>query len=149
MKKSFKEIQIEKLDEHLDSINICHRPTKGWINAIRRSIGMTVEQLANRIGVSQQAISQVEKNEISDSLTLKSIRRAAEAMNCKFVYAVVPEEKSLRKLVKSQALKKAKETVQAVDQSMLLEAQSVGDREEKIEELANELANNPNSKLWE
>lgn len=51
--------------------------------------------------------------------------------------------------VQQNALHKAKEIVSAVDHTMQLEAQGVGNAQAKIKETAEELAKNPNTKLWE
>ena len=110
---------------------------------------MSARQLAQRMGVTQQAISRLEGKEVTDAVTIKTLRRAAEAMNCQVVYALVPEGGSLKSLIEEQALKKAKELVKAVDHTMMLEEQGVGDVEEKTREVAGEMASNVNSSLWD
>ena len=44
---------------------------------------------------------------------------------------------------------KRRELVKDVDHTMQLEAQGVGDLDAKIVEMADDLAKNPNSKLWD
>ena len=110
---------------------------------------MSGRQLAERMGVSQQALSQLESKEIDDAVTIKLLRRAGEAMNCKVVYALVPEKGGLQDIIEAQALKKAKELVEAVDHSMKLEAQGVSDVDEKTRQVADELVSNLNSSLWD
>ena len=149
MSNKFKHMQIQTLDQHLGEVHVCDRPSEGWIRTIRAALGMSVRQMAERIGVTQQSASRLETNEAEDSITLKSLRKAAEAMDCKLVYALVPHEGSLQRMVEKQALKKAKAIVEPVDHTMQLEAQGVGDAEAKIQELADELAGNLNSKLWD
>ena len=149
MTSKFRQLQLETLDEHLAQVHVAPRPSGGWIRAIRTAIGMSARQLAQRMGVSQQALSRLEGKEANDAVTLKSLRRAAEAMNCKVVYALVPEDGSLQDLIEEQALKKAQELVAAVDHTMMLEAQGVGDVKEKTRQVASEMAENLNSSLWE
>ena len=149
MTNKFKQMQLQTLDNHLSEVTICDRPSDGWVRSIRAALGMSVRQLAERIGISQQALSQLEGKEAHDSVTIKTLRKAAEAMDCKLVYALVPNEGSLEGLVKKQALLKAKSLVDPVDHSMQLEAQGVGDSHDKIQELADEMAQNLNSKLWD
>ena len=144
----FKRLQLKTLNEHVANVQICDRPSDGWIRSIRKSIGMTTRQLAERIGVTQQATSKLEENELDDSVTLKTLRRAAEAMDCRLVYAIIPNQGNLEDIVKKQAYKKAKAIVEPVNHTMLLEAQEVGDLQSKINETADELGNNLNSKLW-
>jgi predicted DNA-binding mobile mystery protein A len=63
------------------------RPPRGWIKAIREALGMTTAQLAERLGVSQPRVAQLEKSEAEDSITLRTLRRAAESLGCTLVYA--------------------------------------------------------------
>ena len=144
----FKHLQLKTLNEHVANIQICDRPSDGWIRSIRKSIGMTTRQLAERIGVTQQATSKLEENEFDNSVTLKTLRRAAEAMDCRLVYAIIPNQGNLEDIVRKQAYKKAKAIVEPVNHTMLLEAQEVGDLQSKINETADELLNNLSSKLW-
>ena len=148
MMKKFKQLQLNILDRHLENIHICERPSDGWIRSIRKAIGMSARQLAERIGITQQSTSRLEENELDDSITLKTLRRAAEAMNCRLLYAIVPYQGSLEDIIKQQAYKKAKEIVEPVNHTMLLEAQEVGDLKDKIAEVSDELAKNLNSRLW-
>jgi len=79
-------------------------PPKGWIRAIRDALGMTARQLGNRLGVAQQAVARIEKEEMAGSVTIKTMRRIAECLDCVFVYGFVPR-KSLEETVVRQAKK--------------------------------------------
>ena len=68
------------------------RPARGWIRAIRDGLGMTASQLGKRMGVSQPTITQMEHNEVSGSITLATLERAAHALGCRLTYSFVPEE---------------------------------------------------------
>ncbi|MDB2414181.1 mobile mystery protein A [Rickettsiales bacterium] len=149
MSDKLKHLQIQTLDRHIAEIRVCDRPSDGWIAAIRKSLGMSVRQLAERIGITQQSTARLETNETDDSITLKSLRKAAEALDCRVVYALIPNEGSLEVTIRKQAIKKASELVKDVDHTMQLEAQGVGNVDAKIKELAEDLAKNPNSKLWD
>ena len=149
MSNNFKNLQLKTISHHLANINICERPNEGWISAVRKSLGMNVRQLAERIGITQQAASKFEQNEIEEVITIKSLRKVAEALGCKLVYAIIPESGKLEDIIHKQAIKKARELVAPVNHTMLLEGQEVGNFNEKIIEIANELTKNPNSKLWE
>lgn len=142
-------LQIQTLDRHLAEVRVCSRPSGGWIAAVRKSLGMSMRQMAARIGITQQSAARLEANEVEDSITLKSLRKAAEALDCRLLYVLLPNQGSLQTTLSRQALKKAKEIVAAVDHSMQLEAQGVGNLHEKIKETAEELVRNPNSKLWD
>ena len=149
MTDKFKHLQLQQLDQHIAGVRVCERPSDGWIRSVRKALGMSVRQLAIRMGMTQQAVSQLEASELDDSVTLKTLRKAAEAMGCQLVYAIIPVDGSLQDIVRGQATQKAKEIVTAVDHTMQLEAQGVGNLQAKIEEIAEELSKTPNSKLWE
>lgn len=149
MRNKLKQLQIQTLDRHLAEIRICERPSGGWIAAIRKSLGMSVRQMAERIGITQQSAANLESNESEDSITLKSLRKAAEALNCRLVYALVPNNGRLQDILDRQAMIKAKDIVSAVDHTMQLEAQGVGNIQQKVKEIADELTKNPNTKLWD
>ncbi|MBM3602392.1 MAG: mobile mystery protein A [Alphaproteobacteria bacterium] len=149
MTNKFTHLQRQALDQHMAKLQLCDRPTGGWLTAVRKSLGMSARQMAERMGITQQSAARLEANEAQDAITLKSLRKAAEALNCRLVYALVPEGGSLQRLLDQQALGKAEEIVTAVDHTMQLEGQGVGNRTQKIQEIAEELAKNPNTTLWD
>ncbi len=61
-----------------------------WIRSMRVKQGLKGFQLAERMRVSAARISVSEKDETRGAVTLKMMVRAAEAMNCKFEYRIVP-----------------------------------------------------------
>jgi predicted DNA-binding mobile mystery protein A len=149
MINKFKVLQLQTMDQHLAALRFSERPSDGWISAVRKSLGMNVSQLAKRLKITKQSAAKLETNEIEDAITLKSLRRVAEAMDCQLVYALVPHGGSLESLIQKQALKKAQEIVEPVDHSMMLEGQNIGNLQEEIKRTAKDLAKNPNSKLWD
>jgi predicted DNA-binding mobile mystery protein A len=100
------------------------RPGRGWIKAIREAIGMTTGQYAKRLGVSQPRVAALEKAEADGVVTLKTLRQAAEALDCDFVYALVPR-KPLEQVVKDRARDVAGRQLARTDQTMRLENQAV------------------------
>ena len=99
-------------------------PPKGWIKAIRESLGMTARQLAARMGVGLSRIPVIEEAEVTGSTTLKTLRQAATAMNCAFVYAFVPIE-PLDDMLRERAMQKARKDVARLDHTMRLENQAL------------------------
>lgn len=99
-------------------------PPKGWIKAIRESLGMTARQLAARMGVGPSRIPVIEQAEATGSTTLKTLRQAAAAMNCAFVYAFVPIE-PLDDILRERAMQKAANDVARLDHTMRLENQAL------------------------
>jgi transcriptional regulator with XRE-family HTH domain len=49
------------------------------------------KQLAARMGVSPARVSVMERDEQRGAVTLKMMQKAAEALGCEFVYALVPK----------------------------------------------------------
>jgi predicted DNA-binding mobile mystery protein A len=121
---------IRHLDKRLAALKPlgqATRPPKGWLRAVRDALGMTTSQLARRIGVSQPRIVELEHAEISGSVTLNSLQRAAEALGCRFVYALVPE-RPLAETVRARAELVAETQLASVRHTMNLEDQAVADR---------------------
>lgn len=79
-------------------------------------------QLGSRIGVRPQTIEAIEKSEAAGTIQLKTLRRAAEALDCTLVYALVPNS-SLQAVVEARARKIAIRELQRVAHTMRLEAQ--------------------------
>ena len=100
------------------------RPPKGWLRAIRNALGMTTAQLARRLGVSQPRIVDIEQAEASGSVTLNTLQRAAEALGCRLVYALVPE-RPLAETLRERAELIAEREAGAVEHTMRLEDQAV------------------------
>jgi transcriptional regulator with XRE-family HTH domain len=59
---------------------------------VREAIGLSQTDLARRAGVKRQSYAQFESAEERGSITLASLRRAAESMDCELVYYVAPRE---------------------------------------------------------
>lgn len=138
--------QLDKTFFQLSSVKALQPPVKGWLRSIREALGMSGKQLGERLDVSQPRVVQLEKDELSGALTLKTIRQAAEAMDCQFVYAVVPRT-SLKDTIRQQARKVAAKRLSRTSHTMLLEDQMVSNDEqhkmleEKVEDLIRNLPN--------
>ena len=124
------------------------RPERGWIRAMREAIGMTTGQFAKRLGVAQPRVAALERAEANEAVTLKSLRHAAEALDCVLVYALVPKA-PLNELVKDRARLVADRQLARTDQTMRLENQAVSRlrMERAREDLAEELLRN-DRRLW-
>jgi predicted DNA-binding mobile mystery protein A len=110
-----------KLDQLFD-LNRVVRPKEGWIRTLRKALGMSSPQLAGRLAVSKSQASQMERMEVDDRITLKQLRRVADALDCDLVYALVPR-KSIDDMVRDRARAKASKLVARADVHMKLEAQ--------------------------
>ena len=120
-------------------------PPEGWIRSIRKAINMNLGQLARRLNKKPPSINDFEKREQEGTITLKSLREIADAMDMKLVYAIIPKEGHLQDVVLKAAHKKATEIINRTNTTMGLEDQQnnpgriIKARNEKIDELMNEM----------
>jgi predicted DNA-binding mobile mystery protein A len=103
-------------------------PPKGWIRAIRESLGMTAAQLGKRMGVTQATVSEFEMSEAKGTIRLDTLRRAAEAMNCTLVYAFVPNQ-PLETILNDRIAHVAAELAKPTEHTMRLEDQALSDKD--------------------
>lgn len=68
------------------------RAPESWIKQVRITLGISGRQMANRMGVSPSRITQIEKAETDDRVSIKSLRQAADALECNLFYAIVPRK---------------------------------------------------------
>ena len=141
-------LQIRALDKKIFDLkseqNIVPQ-SSGWIKTVREAIGMTVSQLAARLGVTQPRITKMESNE--DNLKLSTMKKAAEAMNCEFVYYFKPRT-TFQNLVDEQAQKKAAEVLKTVNVNMALENQEIAE-DEAVKDFASDLINTKIKQIWD
>ena len=124
-------------------------PPRGWIRAIREALGLSTRQLAERMESSQSWISVLEKAEVSGTTTLKSMRQAAEAMDCTLVYALIPT-KSLAETLQHRAEMRAEDELRHLNHSMQLENQGMtaDNLSAERKRLITELLDGSPRKLW-
>lgn len=123
--------------------------SEGWLKTVRKALGMSGAQLAKRLGVTKGRVSQAESGELSGGVTLRSMQSMAEAMDCRFVYAIVPR-KDIESMINDQAVIKAKARVKAASTHMALEAQSLDKHalDSEIERIASEIMSKMPSDFW-
>jgi predicted DNA-binding mobile mystery protein A len=151
VKPAFRKLLLRNLTQKLKSLptrGVLEPPAGGWLRSIRLALGMPARYPAEKLGLARQAIEQLERNEATSSITLKMLKRAADALDCDLVYAVVPRAGSLDDALHKQALKQARKIVAPVAHSMLLESQATASTDERVSELAKQLAAHPKAALW-
>ncbi len=112
-----------KINQLVD-IKKINRPKEGWIRTLRKALGMSSPQLANRLGMSKSQASQMERMEVEDRITLRQLRRVADALDCDLVYELVPRE-SVEAMLRDRARLKAQTLVSKTDVQMKLEGQQL------------------------
>jgi predicted DNA-binding mobile mystery protein A len=125
----------ESLDDRLVPLRSADRhnpPARGWIRAIRDALGMSGDHLGKLLGVRRQSLADIELSEAKGTITLDTLRRAAAALDCTLVYALVPNT-SLQATVETRARALAHTTLAATAHTMALEDQAVATTPKDIE----------------
>lgn len=129
------------LDQRLEALGPPARfqpPPKGWVRAIRDALGMTGAQLARRLSITAQSVADLEKSEAAGTISLNTLNRAAAAIDCTLVYALVPRTR-LDTLVRERARAIAMRELKGVAHSMAIEDQATPeDIEARVEEFIRE-----------
>jgi len=149
-----KSLQLQQLNSKMlgfASLKQLAMPPTGWIKAIRTAIGMSMQQLGNKLNVSKQGVMDFEKREKDGSITIKSLREIARVMDMQLVYGFVPNDGSLDELVEKRATELATQIVMRTANTMKLENQSNSKKrlETAIRERATAIKNEMPKILWD
>jgi predicted DNA-binding mobile mystery protein A len=153
--KKKKTIQKRIVQQKLDQLSKLNEPMppSGWVKAIRGSLGLSIRQLADRVGVGHGSINQLEKREPKKRVTLESLENAARAMDCKVVYAIVPQESgaTLDDIIRNKAIAAASKILKEVSHTMKLEAQGTSNKQvqNEIKRIANQLIESADNRIWD
>jgi predicted DNA-binding mobile mystery protein A len=125
------------------------KPSEGWLRTVRKALGMSGAQLAEKMDVTRARVAQAEAAELAGGITLKSMQAAAEAMGCRFVYAIVPPQR-IEDIVRAQARKKAMAIVATASQHMALESQALSNKQinQDVERLTRDFAHEMPPDFW-
>jgi len=128
-------------------------PQSGWLKAVRSTLGLSIMQLAKRLKCRDTGVLRLEQREQAGTASLATLDRAAKAMNCRLVWAIVPEQgnSSLSDIVEKRARMLATQMVHRVDQNMKLEAQGIHEDvvRKQIDDLTGELIRNGDARIWD
>ena len=152
MNKQFRDLQTQQMDALLETWRMAQlsaRPRSGWVRAIRESLGMSAAAFARRLGMTPVGVRKLESAEASDVITLASLRKLAQALDCELQYALVPRN-SLQQQVRDRAEMVARERLRPIAHSMALEDQAVQGPQNKLQlEVAiKELIEGSRRELW-
>ncbi|MDP3393047.1 mobile mystery protein A [Sediminibacterium sp.] len=147
-------LQFQQLNEKLEKLTGLQHlivPPIGWIKAIRKGIGMSMEQLGKKLSITKQAVMDMEKREKEGAITIKSMQEIAKAMDMRFVYGFVPNAGSLEQMIETRALEIATKIVHRTSTTMKLENQANSNKriENAIKERAAEIINKTPKILWD
>jgi predicted DNA-binding mobile mystery protein A len=151
MNKTFSALRTRQMEDKLKpwrALPPSHLP-KGWIRGIRETLCMTPAQLGRRLRISRQAAADLERRENDGAVTLAAMHKAAHALECEFVYALVPR-RDLHTILEHQAASHASAEMKTASHAMRLEAQTVSpvETQRQIAELASELLRARPRSIW-
>jgi predicted DNA-binding mobile mystery protein A len=131
--------QLDQRFKQMGSVQKYGLPTRGWIKAMREALGMSMEQLARRLGVKQPSVVAMEQSEAKGTIELATLRRVAEALDCTLIYALVPN-RPLEATIRERARAFVRKRLQPVEHSMLLENQKVDTKSDqaRLDEIVRE-----------
>lgn len=130
--------QVSKRLEELRPFQAETRGISSWIEYVRLGLGMSLTQLAEKLGVAQSSLSSSVKLEKEGRITIHKLKEIAEAMECDLVYGFVPRKK-IEDIIRDQAIKKTIQLMNETETHMSLEDQKVKiEKEERLEDLVQE-----------
>ena len=149
-----KKLLIEQLDQKLANFKDAGMvlvPQKGWVNTIRTTLNMTMDQLGTKLKLTKGAVQKIEEREAIGQITVNKLKDVGEALDMQFVYGFVPKDGTIENLINLKAEKLARKIVLRTNQNMKLEDQAISDRKIKdsIIDLANEIKREMRKSLWD
>jgi len=151
IKKALIQKQMDELIQSIAEGKQNAQTSVGWIQSTRLALGMSLRQLAERIGISASALTNFEKREQSDAVTLATLKKAANAMDMELVYFFKPKSGSIKNAIEKQATKKAQEILNQSNQTMKLEDQETSKKgqELELERLKMDIMSKMSVNLWD
>lgn len=143
--------QLERKMDFLSGFSSSLIPPSGWINSIRKALGVSAQQLANKLNVSRQGVIDMEKREAEGAITLKSLKEIAHKFDMELVYGFVPKTGSLDLYIETKARELAEKIVNRTSNSMKLEDQEISGQQiqKAIEERTEEFRKTLPKALWD
>jgi predicted DNA-binding mobile mystery protein A len=125
-------------------------PPEGWLRTVRNALRMSGAQVAKKMGVTRARVTQAEHAELTGGVTLKSMQATAEAMGCRFVYAIIPPSGRIEDIITTQARRKAMAIIGTASKHMALEDQALPDDKiaQEVERLTREIAQEMPPDFW-
>lgn len=147
---SLRKMRAKQIETQLKGLLKLSRPEIGWVKTIRETLGMNTRQLGKRCNVSSERIIRIESDEIEGRTTVATLEKIAQAMNCRLVYAIVPND-GMIEFIERVAEDKAKIQLQQTSHHMALEDQkiSIESMKEQIHFLKEELLKNNIKHIWD
>ena len=126
-----RKLQIDQLESKIEIFVPATKvplPPTGWIKATRLALGMSLQQLANKLSITKQSVQEMEHREKESTITIKSLRDVARSLDMELVYGFVPKDGSLDALIERKARELAIKIVSRTSTTMKLEDQENSDK---------------------
>ena len=75
-------------------------PRCGWTKTVRLALGMSSQALGARLGVTAQGARKLEQAEASGNITLNTLARLAQGLDCEVRYVFVPRTSLVEQVLK-------------------------------------------------
>jgi len=142
-------LRLEQIERAISQAVVPLRPASGWLHVIRSALGITTRQLAAQLGMGQSSLVALEKSESEDRITLQSLRKVADALDCDLSYVLIPRTPFTER-IENRAEQIANERLGRVLHSMRLEDQAPTSQVDKqeVEKLKLKLLDSSWRQLW-
>jgi predicted DNA-binding mobile mystery protein A len=152
MNKRSQELTLHQTDALLapwQNLRTFSRPEAGWVHAIRRALGVSAAALARRLGMTHAGVHHLERAETEEVITLASLKKLADALDCELHYALVPRS-SLEQTLKNRALLVARERLRPASPGAKAPQKATAEpvAKEQLEALVDELLAASRRGLW-
>ena len=149
-----RKLQLDQLDRKFKGFGTAAQvtpPPTGWLKAVRTSLGMSLQQLAEKLSITKQSVQEIEKREKEGTITLKTLKEAANALDMQLVYGLIPKDGSIDDLIERKAKELAVRIVSRTSNTMKLEDQENSKQRIKkaIEERTSIIKNEMPKMLWD
>lgn len=126
-------------------------PNSGWVQAVRNSLGMSLEQFGKKMNMTAQSAGELEQREREGSISLKALDKAAQALGLKLTYGFYNPGDDLEEMLHAKARQSAEKIVLRTHKTMQLEDQANSKRRLKkaIKEKTIELTNKKSRFIWD
>jgi len=154
MKNTKQYLIVQQIDKKLLPLQVLKDttvPSKGWIHTMRTALQMSLRQLSAKASIVPQSLKDMENREVAGTITLKTLRAVANAMDMQLVYGFVSKNKSLEQMIEKRAKQLATEIVMRTNNTMTLEDQQNSKEriEEAIAQKTNEIKSEMPKYLWD
>lgn len=95
--------RLAELDRQLCDFAKLQRPTTprcGWAKTMRLALGMSSIALGARLGMTAQGARKLEQAEANGSITLNTLARLAQGLDCEIHYTFVPRTSLVEQLLR-------------------------------------------------